>query len=183
MADKKAKLEEAIARGQLPLGDNPRFPKRPRLEQPGHGANRGRANHRGRGKKNGPPGGLDRVMNPKLSTTPTRTGEESLSLQPPLLAQPSASVIPEDYDSSDSNDAPPEALSTKNAALEPSPLPETSQISENTQAKSSVSEKPTKPGRAIVRQPRGPPPTPFGQNTSLLRNVRFSVRGVHIDRD
>ena len=184
VADKKAKLEDAIARGQLPLDGNPRFHKRPRLEEPGHGANRGRIS--GRGKwKNGPSGGVDRVVNSKFSTKPIQTTPESLPLQTPLPAPPPASTLPEDYDSSDS-DAPPEALSTKttrNAAPEPLLLPETSQNAENMQVKPSISEKPTRPGRPTVRQPRGPPPVPFGQNTSLLRNVRLSVREAGVDHD
>ncbi|KAF9650473.1 hypothetical protein BDM02DRAFT_3083385, partial [Thelephora ganbajun] len=171
VAEKKAKLEEAIARGQLPFDANPRFPKRPRLEGPDYGANRGHRNGRGRRRKNGRSSGRDGVANSKISATPNQATPESSSLQPSPPAQFPASVLPEDYDSSDSDDAPPEALSTKavkNAVAEPLPLPETSRDAE---IKPSIGEKPIGSRRPTARQPRGPPPIPFGQKTSLLRNL------------
>jgi len=173
VADKKAKLQEAIARGQLPFDDNPRFPKRPRLGEPNHGANRGRGSGRGRRRKNGLPGGRYGVVN----SAPIQNAQGSSSLQPPSHAQTPASVLPGGYDPSDSDDAPPEALSTKttkNAVPDPLPLPEASQNSENSQVKLPIGEKPTGP-RHTARQPRGPPPIPFGQNAPLLRNVRLSA--------
>ena len=180
MADKKAKLEEAIARGQLPFAVNPRPAKRPRLEQRNHGANKGRASDRGR-RKNGPPGGLDGALHPNIPTTPIQPTPEPLSLRHPLPSKPPASAVPGDHDSSDSDDAPPEALSTKttkNTAPEPLPLPETHRNSVNIPVKPS-SEKPTGPGRLTVPQPRGPPPIPFGQNTPLLINVGlFACTGL-----
>ena len=186
MADKKAKLEEAIARGQLPFGNNPRFPKRARFEEPSFSANRGPGRGRGRRRKNGPPYVRDGVVNMKPSMPPARTAPDSSSLQPSLPAQPPASALPDDYDSSDFDDVPPETLSTKttkNTIPELLPLPETSRESGNAQLKSSINEKPTVSRKPVARQPRGPPPIPFGQNTSLLRNVRFSAREVCVDHD
>jgi len=186
VADKKAKLEEAIARGQLPFGDNPRFPKRARFEEPSFGTNRGPGRGRGRRGKNGPPCVRHGVVNMKPSMTPVRTAPDSSSLQPSLPAQPPASALPEDYGSSDSDDVPPETLSTKttkNTVPEPLPLPETSRDSGNAHLKPSINDKLTASIKPVARQPRGPPPIPFGQNTSLLRNVRFSAREVRVDRD
>jgi len=177
VADKKTKLEEAAARGQLPFDDNPRFAKRPRLEEPNHGANRGRASGRGRWKRNGPPGGFDGAVN-RIKTAP-----ESLSPQTSLPTKPSVSVAPGDRDPSDSDDGPPEALSTKNTVPEPLVPPVTSENSENVEVNQFLSEKPTGQGRHAKRQPRGPPPIPFGQNASLLRNVRSSARQAHVDGD
>lgn len=185
VADKKAKLEEAIARGQLPFDDNPRFPKRPRLGEPNHGAKRGPGGGRGRRGRNGPPGGRDAASNQKPWTTPIQTAPDSSSLQFSLPADPPASVLPEDHDSSDSDDAPPEALSTKTTDTVPEPLslPGSSRDSESTKVKPSVGEKPAGSRRPTTRQPRGPPPIPFKQNTSLLRNVRVSVRKIRVDYD
>lgn len=186
VAEKKTKLEEAVARGQLPFDANPRFPKRPRLEGPNHGPNRGPGSGRGRSRKHGPLGGRNGAVTSKVSTTPIRTAPDSSSLQPSLPAQPPPSVVPEDCGPSDSDDAPPDALSTKtieNAVPKPLPPPETSLDSERAPFKPSISEKPTGPRKPPTRQPRGPPPTPFGQNNPLLRKVRFVVRGVRVDHD
>ena len=180
VADKKAKLEEAIARGQLPFDHNPRFPKRPRLEEPSIGTSRGPGRSRGRRRKNGHPGGRDGVVSVKPSTTPVRIAQDSSSLQPSSSAQPPASVLPEDHDSPDSDDVPPEALSTKTIP-EPLPLPEAPRDEGNTQVKPSVDDKPTRSRGPTAQQPRGPPPIPFGQNTSLLRNVRSPVHEVGVD--
>ena len=176
VADKKTKLEEAAARGQLPFDDNPRFAKRPRLEEPNRGANRGRASGRGKWRRNGPPGGLDGAVNAKPLMTQTKTAPEPSCLQTPLPTPPPASVVPEDYNSSDSDDGPPEAVSAKNTVPEPLPLPDTSKFSGDAQVDPPLGEKPTGPGRPTRRQPRGPPPIPFGQNAPLLRNVRSSAR-------
>ncbi|KAF9785498.1 nuclear fragile X mental retardation-interacting protein 1-domain-containing protein [Thelephora terrestris] len=172
VADKKTKLEEAIARGQLPFDDNSRFPKRPRLERPNHSANRGRGSGRGRRGRSGPPAVRDEVVTPKVSATPTQVTQDSSSLQLPP-AQPSP-VPPDDCDSSDPDDAPPEALptkSTKNTVPEVPCPAENSRESGGVEVKPSMREKRTGPRRQPVRQPRGPPPVPFGQNTSLLRNL------------
>jgi len=173
IADKKAKLEEAIARGQLPFDHNPRFPKRPRLEEPNHGTNRGRGRGRGRGRKHGPPSGRVGAANPKASTTSIQTAPDPSFLQPPVPAQPAAPVLSEDRNSSDSDDAPPKPLSTKSiqSIVPGSPPPETSWDLEDVCIKPSMSEKPTGPRKPTARQPRGPPPIPFGQNASLLRNL------------
>lgn len=178
VADKKTKLEEAVARGQLPFDDNPRFAKRPRLEEPNHGASRGRTSGRGRWKRNGPPGGFDGAVGTKPSAT--KYAPEPSSPRIPLPTQPPVSV---DCDLSDSDDGPPETLSTKNTVPESLPLPVIFQNSVNEDVKPSLSEKPTGPGRPARRQPRGPPPIPFGQNAPLLRNVRLSARDVHVKDD
>lgn len=185
VADKKAKLEEAIARGQLPFDDNPRFAKRQRLDGSNRGASRGRGSGRSR-RRNGPSGGRDGVVNAKTLTTPVQIAPGPSSLQPSLPGKPPAPVLPEGYDSSDSDDAPPEVLSTKTTKIAtPEPLspPETLQNSVDAQAKSSISEMPRGPRRPTARQPRGPPPIPFGQNTSLLKNVCVSAREVRVDYD
>lgn len=186
VADKKTKLEEAIARGQLPFDDNQRFPKRPRLERPDYGASRGRGSGRGSGRGrrrwDGPPAPRDRVV---TSATSIQTAPDSLSLKPASPAQPPP-VLPEDHDSSDSDDAPPEALptkTTKNTVPESSHPAETSRESEDVEIKPFPREKPTGSKRPTARQPRGPPPVPFGQNTSLLRNVRPSAGRVRDDYD
>ena len=177
VADKKANLEEAIARGQLPFDHNPRFPKRRRLEEPNHGANRGRGGSRGRRRGNGPSGGRGGVVNSKVPAAPTQVAPGFLPLQPPLPAQHPAPVLPlpEDDDSSDSDGASPEILTTKTMKdVVPELLPpETSRSSEDMQIKPFINEKPTELGRPPARQPRGPPPIPFGHTTPLLRNVRF----------
>jgi len=43
--------------------------------------------------------------------------------------------------------------------------------SPDAEPKPSTREKQIGPRRQTARQPRGPPPAPFGQNTSLLRNL------------
>lgn len=185
VADKKTKLEEAIARGQLPFDDNSWFPKRPRLEKPNHSANRGRGSGRGRRGRNGPPTTRDGAVTSRVSITPTQTTPGSSSLQPASPAQPPP-VPPEDYNSSDSDDAPPEALPTKttrNTVPMSSHPAESPRDPENVEFKPSTREKQTGPRRQTARQPRGPPPVPFGQNTSLLRNVRPSAGRVYDDRD
>lgn len=182
VADKKTKLEEAIARGQLPLDDNPRFPKRPRLEEPHHRGNRGRGRGRGRGR-NRPPTGRDETATPKVSTAPVQTASGPSSLQSVLPARPLAPVPSEDCDSSDSDNAPPETLPTKimnTAVPEPSHPLETPGDAENLQSKHPTREKLVESKRPTVRQPRGPPPVQFGQNTSLLRNVRSFACDVDI---
>jgi hypothetical protein len=184
IAEKKAKIEDAIARGQLPFDPNPRSNKRPRLEEPNRGAHRGRGNGRGRGRKTGPPNGRVGVVSSKVSTTPIQTGPNSLPLRSPLPVQPPVPVPSEDCDSSDSDDSPPKPLSTKSMKnfVPESPPQEASRDSERTRIKPSMGEKPSGSRRPAAQQPRGPPPIPFGQNTSLLRNVRPYTRKVNVGR-
>ena len=186
VADKKAKLEEAIARGQLPFNENPRFPKRPRFEEPRRDPIRGPGGGRHRKVKRGPPGGRDGVVNSKPPAVPCQNTPDPSSLRSSSPAKPPAFALPEDYDSSDSDGAPPEALTTKtteDTVPKPSLLPETSKDPGSTQTKPSANEKPVGSRRPITRHPRGPPPIPFVQNSSLLRNVRFSVRKIGVDCD
>lgn len=161
----------------MPFNDNPRFPKRPRLEEPNHWANRGRGGGRGR-RKNGPPGGRNGFVNSKVSTAPVPTAPGSSSLQPSLPARPPMPVLSESCDCSDSDDAPPRPLSTKSVLPESSPQ-ETVRDRKDVYTKPHTSEKPIGPRRPTARQPRGPPPIPFGQDTPLLRNVRSSAHKAH----
>lgn len=186
VADKKAKLEEAIARGQLPFGDNPRFPKRPRFEEPRRDSNRGPGGGRHRKVKRGPPGGRDGAVKSNPPAAPPQTTPDPSSLRSSSPSKPPASVLPEDCDSSDSDGAPPETLTTKtteDTVPEPSLLPETSKDPGSTQTKPIATEKPVGSRRPITRHPRGPPPISFVRNDSLLRNVRFFVCKIGVDCD
>ncbi|KAF9532014.1 nuclear fragile X mental retardation-interacting protein 1-domain-containing protein, partial [Crepidotus variabilis] len=186
--DKKRKMEEAIARGQLDLSARPN--KRQKLgEQQGSrrnndgaGARRGRGGHhqqRGRGGRNMPQSG-------KPDTSLPQKPEEPLGAPPlPVLKQspPSSTDLPglkkadrdassfsaHELSSNGDSDEGPEELSSK-APVEianPQP-PETRQVV----AVDPVSEplQPIKKQRGPA-QPRPPPKNPFAARPDLLRNL------------
>lgn len=155
VSDKKEKLEEAIARGQLHL-ENPRFPKRQWLDNDLRGAGRGRGRGRGAPSR----GRGTATSRPELKPA---TFHPLPPRPPPAIASYSSSG------SDDDDDGPPEAVSSKSTMLPPvesnaAPLPEPESMS----VPQSTIKKP------FVRQPKNPPTNPFASKPSLLRNVNIS---------
>ncbi|KAG6842582.1 hypothetical protein C0991_000108 [Blastosporella zonata] len=161
--DKKRKMDEAIARGQLPEPSH-RGIKRPRTDEGGDNHyERGRGHGRGRGNSSY---GRGRATDFGWKG---RVGTSTM----PTKAQPSkAEALTPASDSSDSenNDEGPETVSSKApvVSLQPEipskPLPNTAQEPQHTFTNQRPSKRPP-------LQPRKEPHNPFASRPTLLRNL------------
>lgn len=174
--EKKEKIEEAIARGQLPLmSAASRGTKRRREE----GQNSQRSNKRHFQNS------AQRKKQSEAQTTPFQEPKQcqpaaSQPLQdflPKNSSQPPSSTV-DDLDNAegDSDDEAPEVLSSKQATSHAH-----SEVQEagNTLEKLSntpLTKTPSKLTRPQKKEPKLPPRNPFASRSTLLRNVSFQTR-------
>lgn len=156
--EKKRKMEEAVARGQLSLEDSglAGARKRRRMDEPGgdergrgRGAGRGRGQHSGRGQQRGR--GVDAGWRGRGRGTATTQ----------LPSPPCQQASDSSSDDSDDDGAPEIVSSRTEAVAPPSPPPP-------------VEIKALKP--RPPPQPKQPVRNPFASRPTLLRNVRFFTR-------
>ncbi|EIW86631.1 hypothetical protein CONPUDRAFT_86592 [Coniophora puteana RWD-64-598 SS2] len=162
--DRKRKLEEARARGQLVPGDFSRPLKRPknddftRSDRP-----RGTRGSFGRGRGRGRGGGQ-----------PVRTNAppQSATCEPPAIIQQNAREAPPNIDvktfheSSDDDDGAPEEVTSKAAP------PTSLQDDRNDRNPAEDKQEPPEPARKPApKRPKPPPHNPFASRPVLLRNL------------
>ncbi|THV04855.1 hypothetical protein K435DRAFT_850402 [Dendrothele bispora CBS 962.96] len=174
--EKKRKLEEATARGQLTVEELGLFSKKRRrvegyegsMDSRGRGG-RGRGRGRGRGgmsMRGGPETGHKGPMTDKEEKCgKVEAGDSKSAHQAPKTSQ-SHSTDSSSSESSD-DDGEPEAVSSKISTIISEHPPDT----DNSQNVISEAQKPPAPGRPAVRQPKRPLQNPFAPKTSLLRNL------------
>ncbi|KAG6911896.1 hypothetical protein DXG01_000143 [Tephrocybe rancida] len=161
--DKKRKMDEAIARGQLPepsLRDN----ERQRTEEGGDGRHdRGRGRGRGRGNSS---------RGRARATDSGWQGRSGTSTAPTEATKPIAPVpgpASGSSDSEDDDDDSPEAVSSKLA-----PLPVATPLKPLPDAATNVPQRTPSNNRPIKRpppQPKKEPHNPFASRPTLLRNL------------
>jgi hypothetical protein len=167
VVDKKRKMEEAIARGQLTEEDiGIRSGKRRRANE---SSNSSRGNHshtRGRGSGRGGQGG-----NRGRGRGGTNMAPPALPLPPKPVAAPVASTSTdktssdEAIDSSDDDDAP-EVVTSKKEVQPIVPVPEDVPEEAPREKEPQAQER-----KRPAPQPKKPPKNPFASRQSLLRNV------------
>lgn len=191
--DKKRKLHEAIARGQISVDDPAMLRgKRRKLDgnsresysshdntnEGGRGRGRGRARGRGRGTDGGWRGrgrGGSAIQSREL------TGSQMMTTTPSLPKEPEVTSQGASVDSNSDDDAPPEIITSKpppglveheptadDDAENQSPASESKDLKPNITTLSPFSTTAKKP-RSI--QPKKPPHNPFASRPTLLRNV------------
>ncbi|KAJ3538494.1 hypothetical protein NMY22_g5136 [Coprinellus aureogranulatus] len=176
--DKKRKMDEAIARGQLTEEDMGVRPgKRRRTNElsgreRNHDSSRGRAGARGaRGRQAGPNrgrgwGGFVVANTP----TPLPDKPETTALQPRTIA---LSIESSDSDDDSDSDEPPEVVSSKKdvTPLAPEPVTEEPVHNEGLSPEDIASQRATERKPLLPPQPRQPPRNPFANRPSLLRSL------------
>lgn len=180
IAEKRKKLEEAAARGQLPLEED-RFArnKRRRLDtgldatSRGRGSthnqrSRGRGRGRGRGQGRDVRASRDAPADQTDSTTARENSDKMLHDQPGTTLEPQALPVDtedvnDDASLSSDSDAPPEVVSSKTAPKQTEEVPHLQ----------GAEPKPLK--KPQPRQPKRQAHNPFNSRPALLRNVRYSL--------
>lgn len=169
VTEKKRKMDEALARGQLDLNARPN--KRHRLGEQSEGGKRGRGGHQQRGR--GPRGTNYQEMAASSSSHKPR----EVAPLPPKPMQPAPEVTKaqrtnDSTDSSGDEDGVPEELSSK-----PLNVTKASLVAETAQLP-----RPTHKSRRVT-QPRAPPKNPFNARPTLLRNVSLALHPVNYSND
>lgn len=181
--EKKRKMDEAIARGQLDLNDT----RRPNKRQKVDGQRDGRDHfHKDRKapSQSRPSGGRERNVNPSERPGPSRARApdsgwlKKSQENKPVQRPEDVAVISDDSDTSCDEDAP-EAISSKVPPLvETAASAESKTVVFDTVTTTTHSRKDPPEGLQVKRnaplQPRPPPRNPFASRPTLLRNV--SVR-------
>ncbi|KAI3622646.1 ccch zinc finger protein [Moniliophthora roreri] len=164
--EKKRKLEEAAARGQLSVQELGLFSKKRKLHDSsdamrGQGRGRGRSHDRGRGRGRGRGTFANR---PEGRDANPNQPQQATSMQ--QTVQSSNSDTSSSSGESEDDDAPPEAISSK-------PPPGTPQhASESTNPSVLTKESSQRPQiKRIPPRPKNASYVPFGPKSSLLRNL------------
>ncbi|KAJ3490558.1 hypothetical protein NLI96_g1364 [Meripilus lineatus] len=198
--EKQQKMDEAIARGQLPLDDDSRFPhrKRRKLEQGSYNSNnatrgfgmqqgafRGRGGSRGRGRGRGSGGDRGRRgIGSKGGNDGVEGGSEATksAQETQLQRQPSSApaitgvtVSSSDGESGSDSDEAPEEVSSKTPAVKDGEDKVNAETSEGIVLESAPPISREKGAQSMrkpaPKQPRKPLHNPFASRPSLLRNL------------
>lgn len=179
--EQKRKMDEAVARGQLPLGaSNPR--KRQRTEDPGkdhgfgdRGRGRGRGGNHGRGEGRASDSGWKGRGRGGMTSINTR--EPSKGITFPQKSPPS--IFPSVDPDGDEDEDAPEVISSKRPAESTANVGKTPNLPDAKNLKHDTAKHSAKNISITHRQPIKLPPqpkkephNPFASRPTLLRNVR-----------
>ncbi|KXN89944.1 hypothetical protein AN958_04948 [Leucoagaricus sp. SymC.cos] len=168
--EKNKKMEEAIARGQLPLKSSMSQGMKRRREE-GHDSLRNRKRpHKSASHRDAVP--------TKVAFERTQEDVVSPFQHPPVASKDSVSVMVStsqlsDGDESDSGDSAPEVASSKPTGGQDPPIGHESRgvAEESIQVPEQSSTPGAKPPQPQKREPRLPPRNPFASRPTLLRNL------------
>jgi hypothetical protein len=173
--EKKRKLEEAVARGQLDpidLGLRANKRRKPENQDISERLKGKNGKHEQRGGNYGKRVESDRVPDSGWGAR-RKTKESEVAPTKPVVPDFSS---PPESDSDD--DAPPELVSSKTAPpIELKPDTKDTDFFMEEDVKTIPAEKPVtengKPRKSLLVQPKMPPRNPFASRPTLLRNVRY----------
>ncbi|KAF5337068.1 hypothetical protein D9611_003261 [Ephemerocybe angulata] len=177
--DKKRKMDEAIARGQLTAEDmGMRSDKRRRTNESTPGGPSGANSTRGRGTGRGAHRGGDRgrgrggaaaAVNPHLPVPLPAKPEATVGLppRPPV----SATTLSDDASNSSDSDGEPEVISSKKEVLSIAPPLEQAVVVPKPSEAPKEQAAPSQPRKRPPPQPKKAPRNPFAERPSLLRNL------------